>query len=153
MHIENSSRLKYAIIGILGGMIFVSCLALAVRGYIYYRQPYVKIKDNVFHVEIADTFEKRRLGLMFRKKLSENQGMLFIFDRPAIQTFWMKNTYIPLDIIFIDSDFRIINIETMPAGTLRTCSSLRKARYVLEISAGLCDKLGIKAGDRVIIHR
>ncbi len=147
------SLVKYGVIGVCVGAICVTILMIGVRAYIYYRQPYVEIKKNVFYVEVARTPEEQRIGLMFRKRLAKNRGMLFVFNKPAIQTFWMKNTYVPLDIIFIGADFRIINIVTMPAETLQTCSSVRPALYVLEISAGLCNKFGIKRGDTVIFHR
>ncbi len=147
---NGSNILKYAFVGIVGGMILTACLVVGVKAYISHNQPYVEINGKVFYVEIADTEAKRRLGLMFRKRLADNHGMLFIFDKPAIQTFWMKNTYIPLDIIFIDADHKIINIATMPPETTQTCSSRGPAMYVLEISAGLCKKLRIKPGDKVI---
>ncbi len=150
---NQNSTIKHAVWGIIAGIILTSILVIAVRAYSFYRQPYVKIGNHIFRVEIADTPEKQRLGLMFRKHLASNRGMLFIFDKPDIQTFWMKNTYIPLDIIFIDANNRIINIVTMPALTRQTCRSLRPALYVLEISAGLADKLGIKPGDKVFIRK
>jgi len=96
----------------------------------------VFINDQTFHVEIADTETKQSVGLMFRKELPERCGMLFIFTEPAIRHFWMRNTYIPLDIIFIDDQRRIINIRTMPPLTDETCASERPALYVLELQAG-----------------
>ena len=84
----------------------------------------VTINNTAFQVEIADTEPARNLGLMFRKSLPEKYGMLFLFDRPGIYPFWMRNTLISLDIIFIGPDRRILNVCTMPPGNgrkLQTC--------------------------------
>lgn len=106
-----------------------------------------------FEVEIADTFKLREIGLMNRTELAERSGMLFIFEQNSEQAFWMKNTLIPLDIIFIDEDFHIANIarEAQPCYEER-CPLYRSGveiRYVLELKGGAADKLGIKEGDKV----
>lgn len=110
-----------------------------------------------FNVEIADEPAEREKGLMFRKNLDEDSGMFFIFDDAKILNFWMKNTYIPLDIIFIDENFKIINIAENAEPCIEkdvVCpgySSQLPAKYVLEISAGRAQKLGIKPSDEVSI--
>lgn len=119
---------------------------------VYFNKSYVKIGNIRFYVEVADTPQMQRIGLMYRKSLPERRGMLFIFKEPKILYFWMKNTYIPLDIIFIDKDLNIINIETMPALTTESCRSSREALYVLEVPAGTAEKYGIKAGMKVELH-
>jgi len=106
----------------------------------------VAINNHTFTAELADTPPKRELGLMFRDELPPNRGMLFVFDRPAVQTFWMRNTYIPLDIIFIDPDRKIINVATMPPRTDRTCRSERPALYVLELRARSAERFGLQSG-------
>lgn len=106
----------------------------------------VMINGETFLVELADTDEKRRRGLMYRRDLPDRHGMLFVFERPEVQTFWMKNTYVALDIIFMDADRRIINIATLPALSDRRCRSERAAMYVLELSAGSARRYGIEAG-------
>ena len=105
---------------------------------------------HVFAVEIADTEAMREKGLMFRKKLPEGQGMLFDFHQDQDVAFWMKNTYIPLDMIFIRGDGRILRIaqNTTPMSTALIPSG-GPVRAVLEVIAGTADKLGIAAGDRV----
>jgi len=130
---------------------------LAILVIIVYRQnnpsslARITINGNVFHAEVADTDESRRIGLMYRKSLPERQGMLFIFDQPEIQYFWMRNTYIPLDIIFIDDQLRIINISTMPPLTDEACQSTRPALYVLELQAGSAKKYDLKPNQEVVI--
>ncbi len=114
------------------------------------RKQYVMINGTRFSVELADDAQSRRQGLMFRKSLPAQHGMLFIFDTPEIQRFWMHNTYIPLDIIFIDPDWKIINIVTMPSRTDNTCQSKRPAKYVLELAAESARKYDIRAGQKVL---
>ncbi|ABS69396.1 protein of unknown function DUF192 [Xanthobacter versatilis] len=103
-----------------------------------------------FEVEVARTDEQRTTGLMYRKSLGERAGMLFDFkvDQPVYM--WMKNTYIPLDMLFIRADGSIARIAAMttPLST-ETISSGEPVRAVLEIAGGQARKLGIKAGDRV----
>ncbi len=105
---------------------------------------------RVFTVEVARTDEERRTGLMHRRHLPEGRGMLFDFSPPQEISMWMKNTYIPLDMIFIDADGRILRIaeDTEPEST-RIISSRGPARAVLEVIAGTARKYGIAAGDRV----
>jgi uncharacterized membrane protein (UPF0127 family) len=100
-------------------------------------------------VEVANTDEQRERGLMFRKHLDENTGMLFIFPDSARRNFWMHNTEIPLDMIFADPSFRVIGIvanATPGTDTLRGVEGYSK--YVLEVNGGFCAKAGIKPGDR-----
>ncbi len=105
---------------------------------------------RVFAVEIARTDEERRTGLMHRRHLPEGRGMLFDFSPPQEISMWMKNTYISLDMIFIDADGRILRIaeDTEPEST-RIISSRGPARAVLEVIAGTARKYGIAPGDRV----
>lgn len=117
------------------------------------KENYVKINDNRIKAEIADSLDEQTKGLMFRNSLPEKTGMLFVFDTPEILTFWMKNTLIPLDIIYIDENMHIVTIirnaqpcEQDPCTIYRPESP---SRYVLEINAGESDKLGIKEGDKV----
>jgi uncharacterized protein len=103
-----------------------------------------------FRVELARTEEERERGLMYRDHLAPDAGMLFLFERPSLLTFWMKNTLIPLDMIFIGQDRRIAGIvaEAEPQTlTPRRVEAL--SQYVLEIGGGLAARLGIAAGQRV----
>ena len=105
---------------------------------------------HVFAVEMAVTPEEQSKGLMFRKELPEGQGMLFDFHREQEATFWMKNTYVPLDMIFIRADGRIHRIaaNTTPLSEALVTSG-GPVRAVLEVVAGTARKLGIVPGDRV----
>lgn len=111
------------------------------------------IKEACFNLEIAQTPEERQKGLMFRSSLNQDAGMLFIFPEEGIYPFWMKNTLIPLDIIWINKDKKIIHIENnVPPCKEDPCPSYspeEKALYVLEINAGLSKKYEFKEGDKV----
>lgn len=105
---------------------------------------------HAFSVELATTEAEREKGLMYRKSLPEGQGMLFDFQRDQEVGFWMKNTYIPLDMIFIRGDGRILRIaENTEPLSERIVSSNGPVRAVLEVIGGTARKLGIAPGDRV----
>lgn len=122
----------------------------------------VCLDNNCFNVELAKTPAQREKGLMNRENLDKDKGMLFIFDQEGIYPFWMKNTLISLDIIWIDSDNRIVfigqNIQPcLPAqaGKSLICPSVipnAKAKYVLEINAGMAKEIGLKPGDELKIN-
>jgi uncharacterized protein len=105
---------------------------------------------QVFSVEMATTEEEKTQGLMYRKELPDGKGMLFDFSPEQQISMWMKNTYIPLDMIFIRADGRILRIaeNTEPMST-KIISSGGLARGVLEVIAGTAQKYGIQPGDRV----
>ena len=110
-------------------------------------------KNITFDVEIAKTIEERRTGLMYRKKLLNNEGMLFIFPREKIIQLWMKNTYIPLDVIFISESKVIVDIKkNMEKLSETIVKSKVKSRYALEFNAGLINKLDIEIGDKVLFN-
>jgi uncharacterized membrane protein (UPF0127 family) len=107
-------------------------------------------KPATFKVELARTNEEHERGLMFRQHLDEDAGMLFLFDRAYQQTFWMKNTFIPLDMIFIRSDRRILGIvANAEPKTLDPRSVPGASQFVLEIAGGRAAVLGLGAGDLV----
>lgn len=113
--------------------------------------------NTSIQVEVADTPEERRKGLMHRKELAENRGMLFVFPEEEQRDFWMKNTLIPLDMIFVDSKGKILNIEkAYPAPNtsdedLKTYLSNGEAKYVVEVNLNFTDRKGMEEGDRVVI--
>lgn len=103
-----------------------------------------------FSVEIADTPDKRSKGLMFRQSMAEDAGMLFTFERDQVASFWMKNTEIPLDMLFISRDGRIADMHrNAQPHSLRSIRSKVPVFAVLEINGGLAARLGIRVGDRV----
>ena len=109
----------------------------------------LKINGHVIRVEVANTDEARRTGLMFRDALGENQGMLFVYETESRHAMWMKNTLIPLSVAFIDRSGRIINIEDMQPQTEDAHSARASAAFSLETNQSWFKKRGIKAGDRV----
>lgn len=103
-----------------------------------------------FSVEVAETDAQKARGLMFRERMALNQGMLFLFQAAGERYFWMKNTPLSLDIIFIDDTGRIIRIaEGTTPFSEKTIPSRGPAKYVLELLAGTSRRLGIKPGDQV----
>lgn len=112
----------------------------------------VCLQNICVSAEISDTESKRKLGLMLRKSLADNQGMLFVFEQEEQHSFWMKNMQIPLDIIWIDKDKRIVDIQTDVPPCKDSCSGImpqEKAQYVLEVNAGFVEKNKVRVGDRV----
>lgn len=106
-----------------------------------------------FQVEIADTPQAQRRGLMFRKKMATDEGMLFIFPTPRVASFWMRNTILPLDMIFIKADGTIETIVTrLDTGSDKSTRSQSAVAYVLELNAGTAAAHGIKAGQKLHIH-
>jgi uncharacterized membrane protein (UPF0127 family) len=107
--------------------------------------------DHNFNIEVATTNEERALGLMFRRSLPENSGMLFLYDPPQPAAMWMKNTLIPLDMVFISADGTVHRVEanTEPLSTALIPSE-GPVVGVLELNAGEADKIGLKRGDKVI---
>ncbi len=110
-------------------------------------------RTHGFQVELAESQEAQFRGLMFRTELGDDEGMLFPSNPPGIRSFWMKNTPLSLDIIFVGMDGRILNIadHTQPY-SLESVRSDGIASAVLELRAGRCDELGIKPGDKVTWH-
>jgi uncharacterized membrane protein (UPF0127 family) len=101
----------------------------------------------VFKLEIASTPGERSKGLMYRKSLAENHGMIFIYPEMQTADFWMKDTYIPLDMIFIDNNFKVVGIlKDVPVNNEKKRSVGAQSQYVVELSAGASKKNGIAAG-------
>jgi len=101
-------------------------------------------------IEIADDNYQRAQGLMFRKSMPNTRGMLFTFETAEEQSFWMRNTYIPLDIVYINDKLEVVSIQKNCATLNDTpLPSGKPAQYVVEINAGLSDKLGIKPGAKI----
>ena len=107
-------------------------------------------KITTIDIEIADNAYEREKGLMYRHSLPDNAGMLFIFERSGPLSFWMRNTYISLDIIFADEKRQIVTIQknTKPLSYAQIPSE-RNSKYVVEVNAGFCDKYGIAVGDYI----
>ena len=104
-------------------------------------------------VELATTHAQRQQGLMYRRDLKKGTGMLFIFEQQRVHRFWMKNTYIPLDMIFIGEDMTIAGIVHRATPETETARFVeRPSRYVLEVNGGFAKAKGITPGDRVVFE-
>jgi len=114
----------------------------------------VCFSDQCFDVEVAQTFAQRAKGLQFRKSLEKNAGMLFIFSESEKHSFWMKETLILLDIIWMDQSKQIVSIiPDIPPCTTPQCPVYtpdKNALYVLEVNAGITAELGLKVGDKAV---
>jgi hypothetical protein len=115
----------------------------------------VCLKNNCFLVELMRTIAERAHGLMYREQMENNRGMLFIFPIEGFYDFWMKNTLIPLDIIWLDENYQVVDVKNNAAPCLQeSCPSFvssREAKFVLEINGGQTDKIGLKVGDYLSI--
>ena len=115
----------------------------------------VCFKDKCFIAEIADTEKERREGLQNRENLKSNAGMLFVFDGEEKHSFWMENTLIPLDIIWINKDKEVVFIKqnATPCSNCLSYTPDEKAKYVLEVNAGTTKDIGLKEGDKIILDK
>lgn len=133
------------------------CVSLLCKGFwdVCYGEPKrnkilpINVAGIGLEVELATTFEEQSLGLMYRDKLEENGGMLFVYPRENFLSFWMKDTRIPLSIAFIKADGRIIQIESMKPYSLDTHVSKEKAKYALEMNEGWFRIHNVREGDTV----
>ena len=115
---------------------------------------YVELKGHRFQVEIADERKELALGLMFRDSLPDDHGMLFIFPNEAPRSFWMKNTRIPLDIIYFNAELKMVSVARARPCRIKQCPgypSEGPSRYVLELNAGKAAELGLVAGDIMVL--
>lgn len=115
----------------------------------------IYVADRPFRVEIADTPEKHALGLMHRRTLRSDYGMLFVFAEEELRSFWMKDTLIALDMIFLNSAGQVVAMhESVPPCTADPCPSYESeipARYVLEFAGGTARLLKLRVGDKIFI--
>ena len=140
-------RLLMVIIGLATPLGLASCAA---------NEPHVVLKGQRYSIEVVSRFEDKQLGLMFRTEMDADHGMLFVYDREEPQSFWMKNTKIPLDILYFDSEQRLINGHyNVPPCRRDPCKSYPsddKAQYVLELNGGVAQALNLAKGDPLEIH-
>lgn len=119
----------------------------------------VSLDGHRFRVEIAADEAARERGLMFRESLPADRGMLFVFEQPDVRTFWMKNTHIPLDILYFDQNYKLVSVQRRVPSCLdsgNNCPvypSAGPAQYVLELNAGMADKLDVSPGDVLSVSR
>lgn len=113
--------------------------------------PRVKLAAGMHQIDaqVAQSMDERSTGLMHRKDMPQHEGMLFVFEVPMQQCFWMKNTLLPLSAAFVADDGTIVNIEDMKPQTLDSHCSQKPVRYVLEMNQGWFAKKGIKPGTKL----
>lgn len=115
--------------------------------------PWVEVGGQRFGVEIADDDAERSRGLMFRDSMPRDRGMLFVFERQQALAFWMKNTRIPLDILYFDEDRKLVSAAAASPCTTPRCPaypSTGPGRFVLELNAGLARELKLQPGDAIV---
>lgn len=138
-------------------LVFVFLAVIIISSFLFFPKKISQacFGSNCFSVELATTNAQREKGLMNRPNLDKKLGMLFVFDKEDIYPFWMKNTLIPLDIIWIDKDYKIVfvaeNVQPCKTETCLTIDPKTKAKYALEINGGLTKEFNIKSGDLVQI--
>jgi uncharacterized protein len=141
------------ILGLAVVIFLVILAAVAILGRS--RDTEVAVNDNKFKVEVAKSEKEKQIGLSDTKELADNQGMLFVFDKPDYYSFWMKGMEFPIDIIYINGDKVTTVIPNAPVptdGDLRVYQPKEKSDKVLEINAGLAKKYNIKEGSTIDIN-
>lgn len=137
----------------------ITFLAVTLLGIFLYRYIHTPVKNKILiagkevYVDVADTDASRETGLMYKKFMPENQGMLFVFDKEDQYAFWMRNTFIPLDIIWVDKNYKVVDIkENFQPCTIQECIPYIpevNALYVIEVNAGWAKNNNLKIGDSV----
>jgi hypothetical protein len=138
-------------------LVLCFCLAVVAATACAKSGPYVELKGHRYSIELAEDEAAREYGLMNRTEMDPDHGMLFVFPNDEPRAFWMKNTKIPLDMIFIDKNRKVVSIkhDAPPCVTERCPAFMSEGpvRYVLELNAGQAAKLGLTSGDELIVHR
>lgn len=148
-------KLKKIFLPLIAGFFYLFCLGTTATAQSNFPRDSLSIKtaetEYKFDIELALDDNHRQYGLMYRDHLPEMSGMLFIYDRARNIAMWMKNTFIPLDIVFIDEAGKIINIaKSAKPRDLSQIPSKGPAKAALELNGGLTDKLGINVGDEIL---
>ena len=145
---------------LLSVIFFFAVLLFAVIAILIVYQPEEKnqacFKEYCFNIELAVTDRERNQGLMFREDLAFNEAMLFVFPEEGEYSFWMKNTLIPLDIIWINKEKEVVFIgeNLQPCEEEHSCPVVdpaKNAKYVLEVQGGVVEEIGLKVGDKMIL--
>lgn len=111
----------------------------------------MQIGSKMFNLEIANDDETRQRGLMRRDSMPANHGMIFVFPKEEVLSFWMKNTRIPLDIIYVAGDGEVVSIKNLKPYDVTSVSSEHPAKYAVELNAGAADAAGVRVGDLLTI--
>ena len=140
---------KMRIASLLAGLVLASVPLLSqAQGEPQSRLARIKLGAgmHLIDTQLAQTPEQRQIGLMWRKDLPQNEGMLFVFDQPSVQCFWMRNTLTALTAAFLEDDGTIVNLEDMKPQSDDSHCSTKPVRFVLEMNQGWFKKRGMQAG-------
>jgi uncharacterized membrane protein (UPF0127 family) len=135
----------------LGWALALTCLPAMAQNAPQTDLPRTLLTAGIYQIDtqVALTPQQREVGLMFRKEMPQQEGMLFVFEQPGTQCFWMKNTILPLTAAFVDDSGTIVNLADMKPQTTDSHCSSKPVRYVLEMNVGWFAKKGIKAGQKL----
>ena len=141
----------------LFGLVFLAVASMSFIGVnaqedIDFDEITIKINNNKLNVEYAQTFEQRARGLMYRKAMCEDCGMLFRFDEPKRASMWMKNTFIPLDVAFIDRNGVITDIKPLQPHDLTSVAASKQVLFALEMNQGWFADNNIKVGHKITLN-
>ena len=136
---------------LLLGLAFIAAAGSALAQEPQTDLPRVRLSAGMYQIDaqVAQSPAQRETGLMYRRQMPQHEGMLFAFEQPGVQCFWMKNTLLPLTAAFIADDGEIVNLADMKPQTTDSHCSSRPVRYVLEMNQGWFAKRGIKAGAKL----
>lgn len=146
-HLRQNSGMKHLVYGLFA-LTAALCKPGLAQNAPQLELPRIKLAAgmHLIDTQVATTPEQRSTGLMFRRDMPQTEGMLFVFEQPATQCFWMKNTLLPLTAAFVADDGTIVNLADMKPQTTDSHCSVKPVRYVLEMNQGWFGKKGIKAG-------
>ena len=141
--------MKHLFVGVFLLPCFLTGTAIAQSPQTELPRTTLSVGIHQIQAQVARTQEQHAIGLMFRTEMPQQEGMLFQFDAPSQQCFWMKNTLIPLTAAFVADDGTIVNLEDMQAQTTLSHCSAKPVRFVLEVNQGWFAKRGVKAGTKL----
>lgn len=148
-----NATLHILVIALLPLLAAPGCTRAADEGPVNRNLPTIsmKIGGETFTLEIAANEDTRQTGLMNRKSMPDDHGMIFVFPDEQIMGFWMKNTYIPLDILYVNADKQVVSIHRMQPLDLNRVISAAPAKFAIELNAGAAARAGVRVGDRLDI--
>jgi uncharacterized protein len=132
----------------LQAAVYLACCGISLAQGAAQKLPSIRLNAGIHNIqaEVAQTADQRSTGLMFRKEMGANEGMLFVFEQSAVQCFWMKNTLLPLSIAFIDDSGTVVNLADMKPQSEQSHCSTKPVRFALEMNQGWFAKRGIGPG-------
>jgi uncharacterized protein len=140
--------MKFLAAALASLVIAATALPAAAQDQPQMQLPRVTLSAGMHQIDaqVAQAFDQRMTGLMFRKEMPQHEGMLFVFEEPTVQCFWMRNTFLPLTAAFIADDGTVVNLADMKPQALDSHCSAKPVRFVLEMNQGWFAKKGIKPG-------